>query len=183
MRPCLWDLRLYIKTESERSFNAKTPYSQCDNPIVKIRRSREHLLYSGNPYTWRHGFVYWICSLNPCGRVMHTCVSKLTNIGSDNGLSFGRRQVIIWTNAVVLLVGPQEKNQWIFNRHSHILIQENAFENVLVIPMWYSSHQNITCKDALQVEKLGINMCGNWISLGLYLVVTSFKLTLITDGL
>ena len=40
------------------------------------------------------------------GRVTHTCVSKLTIIGSDNGLSPGRRQVIIWTNAGILLIGP-----------------------------------------------------------------------------
>ena len=32
------------------------------------------------------------------------CVSKLTIIGSDNGLSCGRRQAIIWTNAAVLLI-------------------------------------------------------------------------------
>ena len=31
------------------------------------------------------------------------CVSKLTSIGSDNGLSAGRRQAIIWTNATILL--------------------------------------------------------------------------------
>ena len=30
---------------------------------------------------------------------MHLCVSKLTMIGSDNGLLPGRRQAIIWTNA------------------------------------------------------------------------------------
>ena len=40
------------------------------------------------------------------GRVTHMCVSKLTIIGSDNGLSPGRRQAIIWTNAVILLIGP-----------------------------------------------------------------------------
>ena len=38
------------------------------------------------------------------GRVTHICVSKLTGIGSDNGLSPGRRQAIIWTNAVILLI-------------------------------------------------------------------------------
>ena len=37
------------------------------------------------------------------GRVTHICVSKLTIIGSDNGLSPGRRQAIIWTNAGILL--------------------------------------------------------------------------------
>ena len=39
------------------------------------------------------------------GRVTHICVSKLTIIGSDNGLSPGRRQAIIWTNAGILLIG------------------------------------------------------------------------------
>ena len=41
---------------------------------------------------------------------MHRCVSKLTIIGSDNGLSPGRRQAIIWTNAGILLIGPLETN-------------------------------------------------------------------------
>ena len=40
------------------------------------------------------------------GRVTHICVSNLTIIGSDNGLSPGRRQAIIWTNAGILLIGP-----------------------------------------------------------------------------
>ena len=38
------------------------------------------------------------------GRVTHICASKLTIIGSDNGLSPGRRQAIIWTNAGILLI-------------------------------------------------------------------------------
>ena len=38
-------------------------------------------------------------------RVTHICVSKVTIIGSDNGLSPGRRQAIIWTNAGILLIG------------------------------------------------------------------------------
>ena len=35
----------------------------------------------------------------------HICVSKQTIIGSYNGLSPGRRQAIIWTNAGILLIG------------------------------------------------------------------------------
>ena len=35
----------------------------------------------------------------------HTCVGNLTIIGSDNGLSPGRRQAIIWTNAEISLIG------------------------------------------------------------------------------
>ena len=38
------------------------------------------------------------------------CVSKLTIIDSDNGLLPGRRQVIIWTNAGILLIAPQGMN-------------------------------------------------------------------------
>ena len=40
----------------------------------------------------------------------HICVSKLTIIGSDNGLSHGRLQAIIWTNAGLLLIGPLGTN-------------------------------------------------------------------------
>ena len=44
------------------------------------------------------------------GRVTHICVVKLTIIGSDNGLSPGRRQAIIWTNAGILLIAPLGTN-------------------------------------------------------------------------
>ena len=40
--------------------------------------------------------IHWGC-------VTHICVGKLTIIGSDNGLSPGRRQAIICTNAGILL--------------------------------------------------------------------------------
>ena len=42
--------------------------------------------------------------------VTHICVSRLTIIGSDNGLSPGRRQAIIWTNAGILLIRPLGTN-------------------------------------------------------------------------
>ena len=38
------------------------------------------------------------------GQVMHICVNKLAIIGSDNGLSPGQRQFIIWTSAGILLI-------------------------------------------------------------------------------
>ena len=44
------------------------------------------------------------------GRTMHICVGKVTTIGSDNGLSPGRRQAIIWTIAITLLIGPLGTN-------------------------------------------------------------------------
>ena len=55
------------------------------------------------------------------GRVTHICVGKLTIIGSDNSLSPGRRQAIIWTNAGILLFGPLGTN------FSEILIEIQAF--------------------------------------------------------
>ena len=47
-------------------------------------------------------------NLTHWGRVTHICISKLTIIGSDNGLSPGRCQAIIWTNdgILILLIGP-----------------------------------------------------------------------------
>ena len=44
------------------------------------------------------------------GRVTHICVNKLTVIGSDDGLSPGRRQAIIWANVGILLIGPLGTN-------------------------------------------------------------------------
>ena len=55
------------------------------------------------------------------GRVTHICVGKLIIIGSDNGLSPGRRQAIIWTKAGIWLMGPLGTN------FSEILIKIHTF--------------------------------------------------------
>ena len=60
----------------------------------------------------------WVPGCGPCqpshlthwGRVTPICVSKLAIIGSDNGLSPGWRQAIIWTNARILLIRPLGTN-------------------------------------------------------------------------
>ena len=65
-----------------------------------------------------HVYSQW---LTHWGRVTHICVSNLTIIGSDNSLSPGRRQAIIWTNAGMLLIGPLGTN---FNE---ILIEIHTF--------------------------------------------------------
>ena len=64
------------------------------------------------------------CILSPLthwGRVTHICVGKLISIGSDNGLSPGRRQANTWTNAGILLIGPLGTN------FSEILIEIQTF--------------------------------------------------------
>ena len=66
----------------------------------------------------------------------HIWGTKLTIIGSDNGLSPGRRQAIIWTNAGILLIGALGTNVSAILIKIKILIllktEENAFENVLL---------------------------------------------------
>ena len=71
------------------------------------------------------------CSLTRWGRVTHICVGNLTIIGSDNGLSPGRRQAIIRTNDGILLIRPLGTNLSEILRNSNIFIQENAFESVV----------------------------------------------------
>ena len=76
--------------------------------------------------------------VNFWGRVTHICVSKLTIIGSDNGLSPDRRQAIIWTNAGLLFIGPLGTN-------SEILIEilTSSFKNMhLKVP---SAKRRIFC--------------------------------------
>ena len=56
-------------------------------------------------WIWHHRSV-----LTHWGRATHICVGKLTIIGSDNGLSPGRRQATIWTSTGILLSGPLGTN-------------------------------------------------------------------------
>ena len=58
------------------------------------------------------------------GRATHICVSNVTIIGSDNSLSSGRHQAIIYTNAGILSIGPLGTN---FNEIS-IGIQTLSFK-------------------------------------------------------
>ena len=44
------------------------------------------------------------------GRVTHICIDNLTIIDSDNALSPGGRQAIIWTNAGIVLIGSLGTN-------------------------------------------------------------------------
>ena len=55
-------------------------------------------------------YMSFTCVIHENIRVTHICVNKLTIIGSDNGLSPGRRQAIIWTNVGILLIGPLGTN-------------------------------------------------------------------------
>ena len=74
-----------------------------------------HTDISLGPQKYDHrGLTHW-------GRVMHICVSKMSVIGSDNGLVPGRHQANIWTNNGILLIGPLGTN------FSEILIRIQTF--------------------------------------------------------
>ena len=75
----------------------------------------------------------------------HICVSKLTIIDSDNGLSPGRHQAIIWTNAGILLIRTLGTN------FSEILskIQIFSFKNMHVKMLPAQWRQFCLCLNAL----------------------------------
>ena len=88
------------------------------NELKKLKHLRRELWQ--NPLPW---FPVWfvlsswamrydeLCDkLTHWGRVTHICISNLTIISSDNGLSPGWRQAITWTNAGILLIGALETN-------------------------------------------------------------------------
>ena len=67
--------------------------------------------------------IHHFTNITHWGRVTNICVSKLIIIGSDNGLSPGRRQAIIWTNADKLLIGP------VATIFSEIIIEIHTFSS------------------------------------------------------
>ena len=76
----------------------------------------EHIMIFWGSYfktSWIHASFYYqvpyVC-ISWLRSVTHICVSELTIIGSDNGLSPGRRQAIIWNNAGLLLIEPLGTN-------------------------------------------------------------------------
>ena len=86
--------------------------------LASMLQSERTNIYS----TFIPNITHW-CKINLTywGRVTHICVSKLTIIGSDNGLSPGRCQAIIWANAGLLLIGSLGTN------FSEILIETLTF--------------------------------------------------------
>ena len=70
-----------------------------------------------------------VVDLTLSGWVTHICVSKLTIIGWNNGLSPGWCQAITWTKAGIFIIGPLGTN--VSEIFIEIFIQENAFQNVV----------------------------------------------------
>ena len=91
--------------------------------------------------------------LTQWGRVTHICVSKLTIIGSDNGLVPDRRQAIIWSNAGILLIGP---------------IGTNFIENLIEILTFSFTKMRLKVSSAKwRLFGLGLNELNNSWAVGL----------------
>ena len=88
-----------------------------------------------------HHLTHW-------GRVTHICVGKLIIIDSDNGLSPGWHQAIIWTNSGIWSIGPMGTN------FSEILIEIHTFSLKKMHLKMSSAKWCLFC--------LGLNVLTHW---------------------
>ena len=89
----IWTLRNKLKWNSNWNSNISIPESAFENAVFKMVAN----ISGFNVLT------HW-------SWVTHICVSKLTIIGSDNGLSPVQCQAIIWTNDEISLIGTLGTN-------------------------------------------------------------------------
>ena len=114
-------LQLHLSDQQFNCLLRCTLYKRLDGSTsIRINPMSWHMTLDVSPDIHPHmepapkALTHW-------GRVTYICVSKLTIIGSDNGLSPERRQAIILTNAGILLIGPLGTN------FSEILIAIETF--------------------------------------------------------
>ena len=114
-------------------------------------------------------------SLTHWGRVTHICIGKLVIIGADNGLSPGRRQAIIWTNAGLLSIGTLETNfseipielQTFSFKKMHLKMSSGKWRpfclglNVLINLVWIWIHQ-FCCHDMKMISLLWGKSTSHW---------------------
>ena len=95
-----------------------------------------------------HKMISWRCQIFKLSGFLYKYYKDLTIIGSDNGLSPGRRQAIIWTNAGILLIAPLGTN------FSEILIKMYAL-------LFKKMHLKMS--SAKWPFCLGLNVIGEWL--------------------
>ena len=91
-------LQLHVRKKNTPVYTLKLTINDIQI-FVKFRS------FAYSRFTMKY-FILYTHHLTHWGQVAHICVSRLTIIGSDNGLSPGRRQAIIWTNTGILLNRP-----------------------------------------------------------------------------
>ena len=113
--------------------------------------------------------IMWkLVRLTHWDRVTHICVGNLGIIGSNNGLSPGRYQAIMWSSAGILLIGPLGTN---FNE---ILIEICIFSFKELHLKLSSGHWRPFCLD-LNVLRPCISgvyktLYGNWSSSNIIII-------------
>ena len=108
-------------------------------------------------------YEIWCCfgHLTHWGRVTHICIGNLTIVGSDNGLSPGRRKAIIWANAGILLIGPLEimfseiliEIQW-GSKYARGLVVLNWINMDRIVHLWWRILQVKEDKNTQDCQKL-----------------------------
>ena len=73
--------------------------TQIANTLRLVSNRYQSDTFMSNQILMMSNRRFLLSRLTHWGRATHICVGKLTIIGSDNGLSPGGRQAIIWTNA------------------------------------------------------------------------------------
>ena len=104
------------------------------------------------------------------GRVTHICVGTNTNIGPANGLSPGRRQGIIWSNAGILLTQPLGTN------FSEILIGIQTFSFKKMHLKMASAKWRLFCPGLNVLTHCGLLPTFRYIELGLHCLMMSLKI-------
>ena len=101
------------------------------------------------------------------GRVMHICISKLTIIVSDNGLSPAWCHVIISANAGILLIGPL----WI--NFNVILIKIHTFSFTKIYLKMAAILSRPQCVNPSQTKQSTTGFCAYFIRYTVYVLFNS----------
>ena len=142
----VYEFASYSCVERILKFNPKSHFLAL-NPIYLLRRSPCCLFNS-----WMVIWTHW-------GRVTHICISKLNIIGSDNGLSPGRCQAIMWTNTGILLIWPSGTN------FSEMLIEIHTFSFMKIHVKMLSAKRRPFCL-GLNVLKCHLQNIDHCLKLG-----------------
>ena len=124
-------------------------------------------IYPLPPSPWDRSLIMQlnIChSLTHWGRMAYICVGKLTIIVSDNGLSPGRRQAIVWTNAEILLIGRPRTYFIEILIEIQIFPLTNMLENAVCEMLSILSRPQCVLKRNLQKNIHVWNYCMNTVS-------------------
>ena len=95
----------------------------------KIENWCPFMVYVPSVFKWTNTLTHW-------GWVTYICVSKLSFFGSDNGLSPGRHQAIIWTIAGILLIGYLGTNFGEILIEIHTISLKKMYLKMLSVKSW-----------------------------------------------